>query len=224
MKKILSIFIGLIVLSQCNSALALDKTKYWFPQGIAPCMLTESQREQYAVVDINQYRKSTSYVFGRDNDFVEIKAEKAKSQGRPLIVKDLDIAQKDYRILQNIKASLTDQYSMTSEGEEYGSLNQNQEAQLSRILNEYGDSVLDDKLKQKLQIYRQRQSYMGTQKINKTSNQYQFTNMPTPQGRSDVERFYNGFDYTPVLPSANTIKNNVIQQGIGAFSNYLLRF
>lgn len=224
MKKILYMVIGVIILCQSNFALALDNTKYWFPQGVVPCMLTESQREQYAVVNINEYRKSTNYVFGHDNDLIEIKAKKAKTLGRPLIVNDLKAAQKDYRILQDIKASLTDCYSMTSEGEDYGSLNQNQEAQLNRILNEYGDSVLDDKLKLKLKIYRQRQAYMGTQNINKNSNQYQFTNMPTPKDRSDVERFYNGFEYTPVIPSANTIKNNAIQQGIGAFSNYLFRF
>lgn len=216
MKKILYLFIGFIILSQCNSALALDK--YWFPKGVVPCMLTESQREEFAVVDMNQYRKSTSYVFGRDNDFVEIKAKKVKAQGRPLIVKDLEDAQKNYRAVQDIKAALTDHYSMTSEGEEYGSLNQNQEAQLSRIINEYGDSVLDDKLKAKLKVYRQRQAYMGTQNINKTSNQYQFGNMPNPKTRTDIDRFYNRFDYTPVIPNASTLKNNLMQKGV----NYLL--
>lgn len=223
MKKLFYTIIVCIILSTFSTAKAASP-QYWFPQGIAPCMLTESQMSKYEIVDIGQYRKSTNYFYGRDNDFVDIKAEKIKAQGRPLIVKDLEDAQKDYRIIQDIKASLTDHYSMTAEGEEYGCLSQNQEAQLRRILNEYGDSVLDDKLKAKLKTYRQRQAYMGKQNINATSNQYQFTNMSTPKDRSDVERFYNGFDYTPVIPSASTIKNNVIQQGINTFSNYLLRF
>lgn len=193
-----------------------EKTQYWFPQGVAPYMLTDMQRQSYVVISEESLKRN----YNIDSPFIQQKIKEAKSQGRPLIQMDIDATNKDYQILKRISNSLTDGLSQETGGECYGSLDQNQEAQLRRILNEYGDSVLDDKLKQKLQIYRQRQAHLGTQNINKTSNQYQFTNMPSPQGRNEVERFYNGFDYTPVIPSASTIKSNILQKGV----NYLFGY
>jgi len=214
MKKILSIFIGLIILSQCNSALALENTKYWFPKGVVPYMLDDLQMENYEIRN-EEYLKT---YHNMDSPFLQQKIKEAKAQKRPLIQKDLNDANKDYQLLKNIAGSLNDGLGPT--GETYGSLDQNQEVQLRRILNEYGDSVLDDKFKSKLKRYRQRQAYLRTNNINQTGNQYQFTNMPNPQGRSDIERFYNGFDYTPVIPSASTIKSNILQKGV----NYLLGY
>lgn len=219
MKKIFILCFILIALIG-NSISVQAQSEYWFPKGVESCMLTDSQMGQYRIVDMDKYRKSTNYTFSNSITFVEHKVKEAKAKGRPVIQKDLFDANNDYKILRNISISLNDGLSQSTGNETYGTLTQAQEVQLNRIINEYGTSVIDDKLKRKLERYKQRQAHMGTSNINGTSNQYQFANMPNPSDRSDIDRFYNGFEYTPVIPSASTVKNNIIQKGV----DYLLGF
>lgn len=195
-----------------------EKPKYWFPQGIVPCMLTDMQMSSYEIVTENTLKSN----FNTNSPFLQQKIKEAKMQGRPLISKDLSDAKQDYQTLERISLSLNDGLSQSTCGECYGSLDARQEAELNRILNEYGTSVLDDDLKRKLERYRQRQTYLGRADINSTNTNSQSkltnTGIVSYPDRTDVMRFYNGNGY--YSPTADTVKKVIVPSAINKAMDY----
>lgn len=204
--------------SNNSNTLNSQTSKYWFPQGVNPNMLTDTQIRSYEIVDIDTYRRSANYAFSNSSAFVGAKVNKAKEQGRPLIAKDLENANQDYVILKKINFSLNDSISQSAQGEQYGTLNESQEYELNRIINEYGTSVLDDGLKMKLERYRQRQSYMRNNKptVGYDQSQSNTTEQTKAYDRYDVHRFYDGFEYQPTTSS---IKKNIVPKVIDTLTN-----
>ncbi len=199
-------------------------SKYWFPQGINPSMLTDSQLHSFEVVDIDKYRKSANYAFSNSYAFVEAKVKKAKEQGRPVINKDLEDANKDYGILKRISYSLCDGYTQSAGGQSYGSLSRSQENELNRILNEYGTCVLDDKTKSRLEKYRLRQGYWQNNNASSTYAQSQSTynQQPAPLDRNGFHKIYDGIDYTySNLSNPRSINTwtNILSPVINAIGN-----
>ena len=179
-----------------------EQPQYWFPQGVVPCMLTDIQMRSYEVITENTLKSN----FNMNSPFIQQKIKEAKEQERPLIARDLDDGKRDYQTLEKISYALNDGLSQATVGEYYGSLDEKQEAELNRILSEYGNSVLDDDLKRKLERYRQRQAYLGRKDINITNTHSQSTNATQTNipDRTDIMRFYNGNNYYTQNSNTNT--------------------
>lgn len=141
-----------------------DKSGFWIPKNINPIALTNYQLEQYRIQNItgNEYEY-------KDNILIKTKIQKVKELNRPLILKDINDAQKDIRVLENLKSALY-------EGDEvyvnrnYG-LTAQQESELLRLKQEYGEGIFDETFNRRLKLYRQRQEYAQQKK-----SQEQFQN------------------------------------------------
>ena len=140
-----------------------DKSDFWIPAGVEPLMMSNDQLEQYRIIDIN-----TNKNYDFNNQFSQYQIKKAKSENRPLIGKDMVEALDDEHSLEMLKKALAGGGIVTGYdprngyGTKFVPLSNDQEKELTRLTDKYGEGIYadDDKFKKNLSLYRERQEYM----------------------------------------------------------------
>lgn len=160
-----------------------DKSDFWIPKNINPLMMSNQELEKYRIMD-----EKDNPTYNMKSPVIQHKIKKAKEQGRPLILQDIQDALMDYRTIQFLEDALNDTGSMGYSVEnqvgstpQLPSLTDKQEKQLETIINEYGIDIFSDKFKRNLKLYRERQEYIknntpkavqGAQKMYNFYNKY----------------------------------------------------
>lgn len=188
-------------------------SKYWFPQNVDASKLSIEQKSPYKILNENDYK----YNYDK---LVQQKVKEARMQGRPVIQKDLDCAERDYNILKNMRSALGSNLDVNSNHQ--GNLSQVQIAELNRIVNEYGIDILSvvGLRQSSIEKYLYTQTFSGQNNTNFIYEQTQSTtsSINDSPDRTDVMRFYNGNGYYPT--NLNTVKNVVVPSAINKVLNY----
>ena len=137
-----------------------DKSDFWIPKNVNPVLMTNQELEEYRIL------KNTTQC--SKDPFCRYYIKLAKEENRPLVRADVNNASSDYNTLYgfySIYASLRDKNG------KFGQLSLEQEKDLKKLQNKYGEDseIFDSEFKQLLKLYRQRQqsgAFRNTQHSN----------------------------------------------------------
>ena len=140
-----------------------DKSNFWIPKDIEPLMMTNSQLEEYRIINLQ-----TNKYYDLSSPFAQRQIQKANAENRPVIIKDMTQAQNDWISKEKIRKALLSGGMVSGYdpahgyGTRFQPLSDKQEQELKRLYDEYGDGIFvgDDKFKKNLELYRERQEYM----------------------------------------------------------------